>query len=132
MTNLDTAFSRPDEDPEPLGLEDVIRMVAGLALDRRLGRDWRRRALALTDAAAELESMSGLVIDGQVYDARHHQDWAPCGCKNKQHQYIPDNPWFARSHWTETRADAAELTAKYRGHLVTRLTATTPIEEVKP
>ena len=109
-------------------LSDVLRMVASLDVMTRLGQEWRRRALALSDAAPDVERMDGLVIEGEVYALdRVRQEWAPCGCKDGQHEFSTDAPWFKRGYWTE-KAAAMKTAETLRGHVVTHLVATTPME----
>lgn len=130
MTNLATTFSRADEAPQPAGLEDVLADVSRIGLVKRMGRDFRRLALRLADNSEHLATMSGLVVEGEVYTASWRQEYAACGCKKGDHPFTRDNPWFARSHWQETRADAQAMATKVHGHLVTRLVAVTPVEVV--
>lgn len=130
MTNLSTTFSRADEDAQPATLEDLLRDVSLIGLTKRMGRDFRRLSLRIADTSEHLADMSGLVVDGEVYTASWRQEYAACGCKKGDHPFTRDNPWFARSHWQETRADAQAMATKVHGHLVTRLVAVTPMEVV--
>jgi hypothetical protein len=141
MTNLSTTYSRPDPEPEHATLEDVLRMVSRLGQEKRMGRDWRRTALALTAAAADLEHMDGLVHDGEVYNATIATEYAACKCGNARHEFRRDAP-EGRGHWNFTRLDAeAQLAVAHQNrlswypnrpvpHLVVHLVATTTTEKI--
>lgn len=111
MTTLGIAYSRADADPSLPNLADVLDLaVVG---------------------GTPVEHVTGLVVDGEAYTVHVRQEWAACGCRDGLHSFGKDDPWFARGHWHERRADAAELAGKVRGHVVTHLVATSSVEEVK-
>jgi hypothetical protein len=121
-----------EEAPElQADLPDILRLVETLGTARRMGRLWRKAALALADAAQDLERMNGLVVEGEVYTAHWRHSWAACGCRDGKHTWTRDNAWFGRAGWQETRADAQAQADRVRGHLVTQLTAYTPMEVVQ-
>jgi hypothetical protein len=142
MTNLATTFSRADEDAQPATLEDLLRMVEKLGTEKRMGREWRKLALRISDAVEDLKTMEGLVSEGEVYAlGRVWKEHATCKCGDNKHEYRRDAP-EARGHWHQTRRDAeTELVESKQHHvmwypnrptphLVARLAATTGTEKV--
>lgn len=127
---------------ERADLPDVLRMVATLATTHRMGAEFRASSLRLADAGHDLEHMSGLVIDGEVYGVQHKQEWAVCRCGDGKHRFNRDST-YARGYWHETRRDADEMLARAvkrwaewepkspEPHLTTRLWATTGTEVVR-
>ena len=111
-------------------LPDLIRMIARMPTVPRLGSIWRELALAISDAGEDIDRMAGLVAEGEVYNVRWEQQWAPCACKDGKHRFTRDG-WFGRLGWMETRADAEKRRDRVRGHLLTRLIATTSMEVVQ-
>lgn len=63
--NTDIAYARANVEPETPDLYDVLSMVAKLHAAAQGSHEFDRLALALS--AADVESMEGLVIDGEVY-----------------------------------------------------------------
>lgn len=136
-------MSAIEETPElHADLPDLLRMVAKLATVKRLGRDFRRLALALADAGADVERMEGLVIEGEAYAATWRQEYAVCRCGDGKHEERRDAP-PGRAAWQRTRreADASLATAVARWkwgarsnpepHLVHHLVSTTTTEKVQ-
>lgn len=111
MTALGIAYSRADADAALPNLADVLDLA--------------------TVGGVAVEHVTGLVVDGCAYNVRVIQEWAACGCRDGLHSFGKDDPWFARGHWHERRADATDLAAKVRGHVVTHLVATSSVEEVR-
>jgi hypothetical protein len=112
-------------------LSDVLRLVETLGTSKRMGRDWRKAALDLSDAAADLDTMQGIVVRGAVHVMHWRLSWAACGCRDGHHTWTRDNAWFGRSHWHDNEADARAQADKVRGHLITQITAYTPMEVVQ-
>lgn len=131
------------EETPPLqaDLPDVLRMVARIATVPRLGRDFRRIALALANAGHDLDRMDGLVIDGETYSATYRKEFAVCRCGDGKHEARRDAP-PGRAAWQTTRreADASLATAidrwQWAGgrtpkpHRVFHIVATTSTEAV--
>jgi hypothetical protein len=120
-----------EETPElEAELSDLLRMVTRMGEAPRLGKEWRELALAITNAAGDVEKMSGLVLDGEVYNVRVEQHWAPCGCRDGKHRFSRDG-WFGRAGWLDDREEAEKRKDRVRGHIVTRLVAATSLEVVQ-
>jgi hypothetical protein len=136
-------MSATDETPElQADLSDVLRLVAELATVPAMGRRGRQILLQLHAAGADIERMNGLVVEGEVYDARSHAEYAVCMCGDRRHEWRRDAP-HGRSHWHFHRRDAdaqlkraKEQHARWERkrpepHLVTHLVATTSTEVVR-
>ena len=54
----------PREPPQPPTLADVLAMVEALTLHPRMGRPWRKTALALSDI--DVNTLEGVVTGGAV------------------------------------------------------------------
>ena len=120
-----------DETPElQADLSDVLRLITELATVATMGRRGRQILFALANAAHDVERFEGLVVEGEVYGVRWHQEWAPCGCRNGDHTFSRDG-WFGRSYWTTDKTWAAAKANRLKGHLVTRLLASTTTEVVQ-
>lgn len=112
----------------PATLEDVLGMVEALGSNPRMGRNWRKIALALS--AVDLDQLTGLVVKGDVHRVTLTDDHAPCGCRNDHHAFTRDgSAWFGRGHWTE-HGEAEKRAAKNQGHVVHRTVAYTDMEVV--
>jgi hypothetical protein len=131
-----------EETPElQASLGDTLAMVAKLGAVRRLGLEWRRLALALSNTAPDIACMDGLVIEGEVYAARWRQEYAVCHCGNNLHEYRRDWP-RGRGHWHTTKREAQAMLKQAQDqrasweprrpepHLVSHLVATTATETV--
>jgi hypothetical protein len=95
-----------DETPDlHADLPDVLNLVAKLGAAPRLGRDFRRAALTLANAAEDVEHMNGLVIEGEAYNVRWYHEWAVCHCGDVRHEYRKDWP-RGRGHWHLRKDDA--------------------------
>lgn len=120
-----SAEESPEQGPT---LEDVFAMVGNLGMLTRMGRMWRKTALALADV--DLNQVGGLVIDGDVVPARWVKEYAACACKNGLHRFTRDG-WFGRSGWTDVLSEAEARKDKVRGHIVTQTVITTNMEVVQ-
>lgn len=119
----------PEEKPElQADLSDVLRLVAELATIPTMGRRSRQILFALANAGHDVERFDGLVIEGEVYPARWRKSYAACGCRDDAHTWTRDNDWFGRGNWMDNRADAQARVDRIQGHLVTQITAYTPLE----
>jgi hypothetical protein len=124
-------------EPMPLKLAVLLNHAARLKAVPRLGRDFRREALALADA--DIDGTAGLVVQGVAHEARIYEEFAVCWCNDEKHEYRRDAP-RGRAHWHSTRRHAeAELREAIKGwmkwykpekqsmpHLVCHYVASTP------
>lgn len=131
------------EDTPPLqaDLPDILRLVAELATVQPMGRRGRQILMALHVAGLDVEKMDGLVIEGEVYNARWRQEYAVCHCGDDKHEFRRDAP-PGRGHWHGTKHDAQSLLneaiARWEAwtpnrpkpHLATHLVASTGTERV--
>lgn len=53
-----------DRTPQPATLEDVLGMIEALTSHPRMGRMWRKTALALS--SVDLDKLTGVVVKGDV------------------------------------------------------------------
>ena len=133
------------EETPPLqaDLPDILRLVAELATVQPMGRRGRQILMALHVAGLDVEKMDGLVVEGEVYAARWHAEYAVCHCGDGKHEYRRDAP-RSRGHWHFRRTDADndlkrakqqwsawESKSKPEPHLVTHLVASTGTELVR-
>lgn len=129
---------------QPPTLTDLLTMIETLGTSPRLGREWRRTALALTNTAQALGGMSGLVLAGEVQESSSRFEWAVCRCGNERHEFRRDAP-TGRGHWqqlsdalTESKQAASQRTSwdpKARTpepHLVIHLVTTTDTKRYTP
>jgi hypothetical protein len=133
------------EETPPLqaDLADVLRLVAELATVTTMGRRGRQISLLLHNAGLDVGKFDGLVVEGEVYAARWHAEWAVCHCGDDRHEWRRDAP-PGRSNWHFRRTDAEtglkrakqqwsawESKSKPEPHLVTHLVASTGTETVR-
>lgn len=133
------------EETPPLqaDLADVLRLVAELATVTTMGRRGRQISLLLHNAGLDVAKFDGLVVEGEVYTAKWHAEWAVCHCGDGKHEYRRDAP-RSRGHWHFRRADADadlkrakqqwsawETKSKPEPHLVHHLVASTGTELVR-
>lgn len=131
-----------EETPElHADLPDLLRLITELATVPTMGRRGRQILFALANAAHDVEQMTGLVIEGDVYTAAWTTEWAACKCGDNRHEWRRDAP-EGRGLWHLARRDAeAEVKEAQRHHmswypgrptphLVKHLVATTTTEKV--
>jgi hypothetical protein len=130
------------ETPElQADLSDVLRLVAELATVPAMGRRGRQISLLLHNAGLDVGKFDGLVVEGEVYAARWHAEFAMCRCEDGKHQFGTGG--IGRSYWHSNRRDADIQLRSARGvwaeweqhrpepHLVTHLVASTSTEVVR-
>lgn len=122
MTALGIAHSRADADadPEAPTLADVLDLaVVG---------------------GVHVETITGLVVQGEAYTVHVRQEWSSCGCQDGLHTFSKDNPFYGRSYWHQAKRDAEAHrderlqhwpADRMAPHVVTHLVATSSVEEVK-
>lgn len=129
----------PELQPD---LPDILRILSELATVPTMGRRGRQILFELAHAGDHVEKLEGLVIEGEVYNARWHAEYAVCKCGNDKHEWRRDAP-HARGHWHFRRTDADtelkrakqqwsswESKSKPEPHLVKQIVASTGAERV--
>lgn len=114
---------------KPATLADLLDLVSKLREVAPMGRDGRKILLRLADLADDVDTMTGLVVKGEVHRVTLEDQHAPCGCRSKTHPFTRDG-WFGRAHWT-TKSEAQQKRAKLQGHIVRRTVAYTDMEVVQ-
>lgn len=115
-----------DQAPPPATLADVFEMLTELANVKPMGRASRQLLFRLHEAATDLDTMTGLVVKGEVHRVTLEEEHAPCGCRSNTHPFTRDG-WFGRAYWT-TRSEAQKKQVRLQGHIVRRTVAYTDTE----
>jgi hypothetical protein len=117
---------------QPATLDDVMRLLQELrAGGPAMGRNGRKILLKLWDAAEDIDTMTGLVVKGEVHRVTIAKDHAPCGCRDGKHTFSRDgSAWFGRGHFT-TEEESRKKAARNQSHVVRRTTGYAELEVIE-